>query len=112
MFPSQVQPQASSIFIFGGTENILKDNEFTGHRGWASAYMMNEAWDIFRYYPDNYFRYSSATMIRVEYPYSVYAETIAESVEQGVKAIETTMIANSITDNYNMQVLSFKDLRY
>lgn len=112
VFPEQVQPQASSIFIFGGLENILKENEFSGHRGWADPYMMNEAWDIKRYYPDSYFRYSQATMIRVEYPYSVYADTITESIGVELKAIETLMIANSITDNLNMQVLTYKDLQY
>ena len=65
MFETQVQPQASSIFIHGGTNTTIDDNEFTGHRNWAGPYMRAFAYDIYRYYPEEYFKYSQAPLMRI-----------------------------------------------
>ena len=35
------------------------------------------ALDIYKYMPKNYFAYSQATMIRIEYPYEVYADLMS-----------------------------------
>ena len=39
MFETQVQPQASSLFIYGGLNTTIDENEFTGHRNWANSPM-------------------------------------------------------------------------
>ena len=78
MFNTQTQPQASSIFIYGGLNTTISDNEFNGHRNWANSYMQAFARDIYKFYPKNYFAYSQASMIRIEYPYEVYADLMSQ----------------------------------
>ena len=39
MFETQAQPQASSLFIYGGLNTTIDENEFTGHRNWANSPM-------------------------------------------------------------------------
>ena len=58
MLDSQEQPQASSLFIYGGTNTTISGNEFIGHRNWANFYIRTFAYDIYKYMPPNYFKYS------------------------------------------------------
>ena len=81
MFETQTQPQASALFIRGGTHTHIEANEFTGHRNWADSHMKTFAYDVWRYFPKNYFKYSHAALIRVEYPFSVYAEAFGDIME-------------------------------
>ena len=81
MFESQKESQASSLFVFGGVNTTIADNEFAGHRNWAESFMKAFAYDLFHYFPPNYFKYSQASVIRIEYPYEVYPEIIAARAE-------------------------------
>jgi hypothetical protein len=92
--------------------NIITGNEFSGHRNWASTYMKVFAYDIYKYMPKDYFGYSQAAMIRIEYPYVVYAFTLTDGAALGVKSIDTLISGNTITDNMNMQVVTYTSLRY
>lgn len=113
MFESQTQDQASALYIRGGTNTIIDSNEFTGHRNWADALMKTFAYDVWRYFPKNYFRYSHASLIKIEYPYAVYAEFFSElTAEEDFIVILTDVSNNLITDNLNMQVVTHASVRY
>ncbi len=77
MFDTQEQPQASSLFLFGGHDTLIENNTFTGHRNFAGPYMKAFGFDIYRYFPKNYFEYSQASIMRVEYPPGIYAGILA-----------------------------------
>jgi len=69
MFDTQTQPQASSLFIYGGMDTNITSNTFASHRSWADPFMRAFGYDIYSYFPTNYFLYSQAPLIRVEYPF-------------------------------------------
>ena len=52
---------------------MIDNNELVGHRNWAESYMKSFAYDIYRYMPTNYFKYSQAPLMKIDYPYNVYA---------------------------------------
>jgi hypothetical protein len=41
------------------------------------------AYDIYKYMPRDYFSYSQAAMIRIEYPYEIYAYTLTKGAAIG-----------------------------
>ena len=112
MFSTQTQAQASSIYINGGANNTISGNEFSGHRNWAESYMKLFAFDVWRYLPKNYFKYSQAVIMRVDYPFNVYATQFTLSVPDGDQTIQTLVSNNTIADNMNMQVVTYSSLRY
>ena len=71
--------------------------------------MKNFAKDVWRYLPKNYFKYSQAALMRVEYPFNVYATEYSESKGE---SIHTNLEHNTISDNLNMQVVTYRSLRY
>ena len=72
------------------------------------------AFDVWNYLPKNYFKYSHAAMMRVEYPFNVYAAgvTALASVIEDFQPVLTSVTNNTIADNLNMQVVTYKALRY
>jgi hypothetical protein len=108
MFETQTQPQASSLYIYGGINTLIKGNTFTGHRNEAGPYMKAFGYDVYRYMPRNYFEYSQASIIRIEYPPGVYPDIMARLAENtDNRSVRTSMIKNIFTENLNMQVLTF-----
>lgn len=102
MFATQVQPQASSLFIYGGFNTTITENKFTDHRNWADSLMKAFAYDVYRFYPSEYFKYSQSTMIRIEYPYEVYADVLSSWASLSDKPINTIISNNTIADNLNI----------
>ena len=51
-------------------------------------------------------------MIRVEYPYENLAYTLTKGTALGQKAIDTVISQNKIIDNLNIQIVTYKNLRY
>ena len=62
--------------------------------------------------PKNYFKYFQAPLIRIEYPASVYAGLVHGKAPDGIKTIVTELSDNVISDNLNIQVVTFEKLRY
>lgn len=64
--------------------------------------------------PPNYFKYSQSAMIRIEYPYNVFANffTALDNTESNQNAIETEISNNLISDNINIQVVTYIALEY
>ena len=77
--------------------------------------MKSFAYDIYRYMPTNYFKYSQAPLMKIDYPYTVYAGLqflIESSLDQFQYPIYTEISNNLITDNLNIQVVTYEALKY
>lgn len=74
--------------------------------------MKTFAFDIYRYMPKNYFRYSQASLMYIDYVYNVYADLISKLGDDDNIPVKTTLRGNTITDNLNMQVITFSSNRY
>ena len=75
--------------------------------------MRGFAYDIHRYYPKNYFKYSQAPIIRIEYPLEVFPQRVTvEAEEENVVALRTKIMNNDFSDNLNYQVLTYQANRY
>ena len=74
--------------------------------------MKSFAYDIYNYMPPNYFKYSQAAMIRVEYPDTKVAYTDIKTDGRSKPVMLTELSNNLISDNINMQVVTYRALEY
>ena len=71
------------------------------------------AYDLYRYYPEEYFKYSQSPIIRIQYPYNVIADIMTDrSFDHDFNTVHTEISNNYFSDNLNMQVLTYKSLQY
>ena len=73
------------------------------------------AYDVYHYFPPNYFKYSQASLIRIEYLFQVYPQIISEIANEANKrnnAMVTRLTDNEFSDNLNVQVLTYNERRY
>ena len=71
------------------------------------------AYDVYHFFPPNYFKYSQASVIRIEYPYEVYPEIIAIRAEvDSMTAMQTALVSNNFNDNLNIQVITYSERKY
>ena len=62
------QPQSSAVYIVGGIHANFFYNSFTSHVGGYGDQAIANSSDIYSYLPENYFEYSHAPVVRIEYP--------------------------------------------
>ena len=64
--------------------------------------MKTFAYDLYRYVPKNYFKYSQATLMYVSYAYNVYIYLASEIAYLSGHHITTALNDNVIADNLNI----------
>ena len=64
--------------------------------------MKTFAFDLYRFVPKNYFKYSQATLIYVLYAYNVYIDLASEIAYLSGHQLSTALNNNVIADNLNI----------
>ena len=99
-------PQSSSVYIVGGLSTEFNYNQFLEHRGMLDEHVRVNGSDIYSFFPDDYFKFSHASLIRIEYP-------VASGIDIELEGVyKITFTGNLFRDNKNYQNIAFAGIPY